>query len=132
DSGELEVDGVGAEVVEQSDAVAEEDRDEVDLDRVEEARSQALLGQGRTDEADVLVSGYFFGLVDGALHAVGDEGVGALPLRDLFGWVVRDDEQGEPRDGSVAAPTVGDVIGAPAGDRGPATLEGLFEDIGAG
>ena len=40
----FEVDVVGPEVVEQPDAGAEQDGDEVDLDLVEEAGPQALLG----------------------------------------------------------------------------------------
>jgi isocitrate/isopropylmalate dehydrogenase len=42
-SRDLEADGVGREVVEEADAVAEQHRDEVDLHLVEQSRPQALL-----------------------------------------------------------------------------------------
>src|SRR6266516_8066586 len=69
----LQVDRPGAEVVEQADAAPEQDGHQVDVDLVEESRSDALLHDARGAHADVLVASDRFGLREGALQSVGDE-----------------------------------------------------------
>src|SRR4029450_5278459 len=70
----LQVDRPGAEVVEQADAAPEQDGYQVDVDLVQESRSDALLHDAGGAQADVLVAGHPLGLPEGAFEAVGDEG----------------------------------------------------------
>src|SRR5215213_4979791 len=70
----LEVDRPGAEVVEQADATPEQDGYQVDVDLVQESRSDALLHDTRGAHADILVTGDHLGLLKGALKSVSDEG----------------------------------------------------------
>jgi nucleotide-binding universal stress UspA family protein len=70
----LQVDRPAAEVVEQADAAAEQHGYQVDVDLVEESRSDALLHDAGGAHADVLVAGDRFGLLEGAFESVGDEG----------------------------------------------------------
>jgi hypothetical protein len=60
-------------VVEQPDAVPEQDRHQVDVYLVEESRSDTLLHEARADHADVLVACYRFRLLYGAFEAVRNE-----------------------------------------------------------
>ena len=69
----LQVDRPDAEVVEQSDAAPEQDGHQVDVELVQESRSDALLHDARGAHADVLVAGDRLGLLQGALESVGDE-----------------------------------------------------------
>jgi hypothetical protein len=69
----LQVDRPGAEVVEQSDAAPEQDGHQVQVDLVQESRSDALLDDAGGAHADVLVAGDRLGLLQGAFQAVGDE-----------------------------------------------------------
>ena len=71
--GALQLDRLGAYVVEQPDAVPEQDRHQVDVYLVEEPRSDALLHEARADHADVLVACDRFRLLYGAFEAVRDE-----------------------------------------------------------
>src|SRR5512132_1877904 len=54
----LQVDRPGAEVVEQADAAAEQDRHQVDVDLVQEPRPEALLHDAGGAHPDVLVAGH--------------------------------------------------------------------------
>ena len=68
----LQVDRPGAEAVEQSDAAPEQDGHQVDVDLVQESRSDALLHDARGTHADVLVARDRLRLLQGAFQAVGD------------------------------------------------------------
>ncbi len=54
--GALQLDRLGAEVVEQPDAVTQQDGHQVDVYLVEDSRSDALLHEARAHHADVLVA----------------------------------------------------------------------------
>src|SRR5215217_1853091 len=69
----LQVDRPGAEVVEQADAAPEQDRHQVEVDLVQESRSDALLHDARGPHTDVLVPGDRLRLLEGAFQSVGDE-----------------------------------------------------------
>ena len=69
----LQVDRPGAEVVEQSDAAPEQDGHQIDVDLIQESRSDALLHDACGAHADVLVASDRLRLLEGALEAVGDE-----------------------------------------------------------
>src|SRR4051795_4850741 len=60
-------------LVEQPDAIPEEDRHQVEVYLVEKSRSDALLHQARTDHADIFVTGDRFRLRYRAFEAVRDE-----------------------------------------------------------
>jgi hypothetical protein len=64
--GQLGLDVVRAEVVEQAAALPEEDRDQVDLQLVEQPGAQALLGGVGAVQQDVLVPGGGLGLATAA------------------------------------------------------------------
>jgi hypothetical protein len=61
-------------MVEEGDTAAEENRNQVDPDLIEQARVQALPGDTSAVDTDCGAAGELFGLVDGRLDAVGDEG----------------------------------------------------------
>src|SRR5512132_1532979 len=69
----LQVDRPDAEVVEQGDAAPEQDGHQVEVDLVQEPRSEALLHDAGGAHADVLVAGDRLRLLQGAFEAVGDE-----------------------------------------------------------
>src|SRR4029453_446072 len=69
----LQVDRPDAEVVEQADATPEQHRHQVDVDLVQESRSDALLHDAGRAHPHVLVAGDRLGLREGAFQAVGDE-----------------------------------------------------------
>src|SRR5512133_3535777 len=106
----LQVDRPGAEVVEQSDAAPEQDGHQIDVDLVQESRSEALLHDARSAHADVLVAGDRFGLLEGALESVGDERE-RRPFVDPRWW----DRAGHYKDrhiqGVFATPPMGEVEG---------------------
>src|SRR6476620_11798945 len=70
--GALQLDRFRA-VVEQSDAVPEQDRHQIEVYLVEKSRSDALLHQVRTDYADVLVTCDRFRLRDSVFETVRNE-----------------------------------------------------------
>src|SRR3712207_3391750 len=108
----LQLDGRRAQVLEQPDAVPEQDGRQVDVYLVEEPRPEALLREACGANGDVPVSRYLLRLLDGALDAVRDErerGPLVDPfLRDRVGY-----DEGRYAQGRVAAPPVGDVEGPP-------------------
>jgi hypothetical protein len=61
-------------VVEQADAAPEQDGDQVEVELVQESRSDALLHDAGGAHADVLVPGDRSGLLQGAFESVGDDG----------------------------------------------------------
>src|SRR3712207_1588240 len=71
--GALQLDRLGAWVVEQPDAVPEQDGHQVYVYLVKKSRSDALLHEARADQADVLVVRDRFRLLYGAFEAVRDE-----------------------------------------------------------
>jgi hypothetical protein len=70
----LQVDRPGAEVIEQADAAPEQHRHQVEVELVQESRSEALLHDAGGAHADVLVPGDRSGLLQGAFESVGDKG----------------------------------------------------------
>ena len=65
----LQVDRPSAEVVEQADAAPEQDRHQIEMDLVQEPRSDALLHDAGRAHADVLIAGNRLGLLKGALKS---------------------------------------------------------------
>ena len=61
--GALQLDQLGAQVVEQPDATPEQDGHHVDVYLVEDSRSDALLHEARADHADVLIACDLFRLL---------------------------------------------------------------------
>jgi hypothetical protein len=55
-------------------------------------------------------------LLDGALDAVGDEGVGRITGRHRIRDAVGQDEQRDAGHRAAPAPPLGDVVGTPPGD----------------
>jgi hypothetical protein len=70
----LQLDRPSAQVVQQPDAVPEQDGHQVYVYLVEESRPDALLHDARADHADVLLTRDRFRLFYGAFGAVRDEG----------------------------------------------------------
>jgi hypothetical protein len=81
--------------VEEADAAAEEDRDQVDFDFVEEAGFDELLDRLAAGDGNVLVARRRAGLLEGALDAVLDEGEGRPSLLDerIAGAVGKDEDR---------------------------------------
>src|SRR5439155_15955431 len=103
----FERDRRGAQVLEQADAVAEQDGHQVDPDLVKQPGLEALLHDVRAADGDILVPGGFLCLTNGALHAVGDEGEGrSFPDPFLWGGMGDDETRSPPR--WVAMPRIGD------------------------
>ena len=112
---ELELDVVGAEVLEQPPSLAQQDRDQVDLQLVEHAGAQERLREVGAVDHDVLVAGGLLGLPHGALDAVGDV-VDELGGGLLGRLAARGHEDRDPVV-VVAVPVAGVVEGAPADDH---------------
>jgi hypothetical protein len=70
----FEADGMTPQVVEERDTVAEDDRHQADLDRIQQPGIQTLLGDVRAGNGDDPVAGDLLGRGDCGLHSVGDEG----------------------------------------------------------
>src|SRR6266545_2081818 len=104
----LELGRVGAELVEEPDAAAQEHGDEVDLQLVEQPGLQVLLRDvGATRERDVLVPGGRASLLERGFDAVGDEGErGSAFLDDRLTRMMGEDEHGDVERGVVPPPGI--------------------------
>src|SRR4051794_3928661 len=100
-------------LVEQPDAVPEEDRHQIEVYLVEKSRSDALLYQARTDHADIVVTGDRFRLRYRAFEAVRDE----CKRRSFVNPLLRN-RMGKNKDRypqrMSATPSVGEVEGSPS------------------
>jgi len=76
--------GLG-QVGEERDAVAEQDGHQVHGDFVDQAQAECLLGDVRPGDGHRRVPGDGPGLLDGAAHAVGDEGERRVRVRPVRG-----------------------------------------------
>ena len=85
----LQFDWIRSRVVEQADPVTEQHRHEVNVQLVQKALSDALLGDIRTHHGDVLVTGGRGRLRDGGCDAVSDERDRPLARYQVLGalWV---------------------------------------------
>src|ERR671921_2850037 len=128
--GALQLDRFGAQVVEQPDAVPEQDRHQVDVYLVEESRSDALLHEARADHADVLVACDRFRLLYGTFEAVRDE-----RERRSFGNPLLWDRMGNNKDryvqGVSATPPIGEVECPPSRHQRPCRSARLAKELGA-
>ncbi len=125
DAGAFEVGLVILEVSEKTDAVADDDRDEVYVDLVEKAGLEVLLSDIGGANGDGALAGDGTGLLEGALDAVGDHGSVGARTNVPLGWIVPEQEEGGAHR-VVTAPAISDVEGAPAGDDRP-TLEHFLD-----
>jgi hypothetical protein len=124
DPGALELDLLGSEAVEQTAPLAEEHRDDMELELVEDAGSKCeLRGSGAMDQ-DVLVARGFLRLGHRGRDVVhvGDQ----RPLRQIGGVVAGEDEDRHAVV-VVAAPAARRLEGPPAGNHCPCRHE-LVDD----
>src|SRR5262245_61510759 len=129
---DFQLDVVAADVLEQAGAGAQQDRDQVDADLIDEAGPQQLLADAGAEDVDILAAGGGCCAGQGFARAL-DEGVHAS-LGHLWGRAVRDDERRGPRReaGPIRAPPRdGQVVGAPAGDTRAGTALAFGEDFAA-
>jgi DnaJ-class molecular chaperone len=77
---------------------------------------QTLLDRRGTHDADVLPAGRCFRLFDGALDAIGDEGLRGGPDWRVGRRLVGEDEQGRPGQRAVTAKSVRNVVRATPAD----------------
>src|SRR5215203_2142464 len=117
DPGALKLDVLGSEVVEKAAPSAEEQRDQMDLEFVEDAGSECELRGAGTVDQHVLVAGSLLGLG----HRGSDVGHVAYQRPRPRGAVGPPAGEDEDRHAVVvvAAPAVGRVEGAAAGDHRP-------------
>ena len=129
--GDFQVDRPGAEVVEQADATPEQDGHQVDVDLVQESRSDVLLHDARGAHADILVTGDRFGLLQSAFQAVGDE-----PERRSFidprWWDRAADNKDRHIQGVVATPPMGEVEGPTTNTNAPVVSRGSRRNSAVG
>jgi hypothetical protein len=111
---EVELDVLSGKPIEEPSALAEQHRPQLDLDGVEHAGLEGLLGGVGTVHEDVAIAGGRFGLVHAGGDAVGD--VVDLLERVLGGWLVGRNEDRHAVV-MVAAPVAGEVPGPLAGDH---------------
>src|SRR5215475_8841226 len=129
---DFQLDVVAADVLEQAGADAQQDRDQVDADLVDEAGPQQLLTDAGAEDVDILAAGGGCCAGQGFARAL-DEGVHAS-LGHLWRRAVRDDERRGPRRGAGpirAPPRDRQVVGAPAGDTRAGTALAFGEDFAA-
>ena len=122
---------VAGRMLEQPDAVAEEERRDVDENLVDQPLRQRLLAWRGAAELHVLVPGHRLRLMNRAGDAVGDEGEIGRTLRHRFRRrrLVGQHEHRHAVHRVAPAPAVGDVVGAPAEDEGPRVGEHLVDDL---
>src|SRR5919112_2455391 len=126
----LQLDRPPTQVLEQPDAVPEQDGHQVNVYLVEKAGPDALLHDARGAYGDVLLARGRSRLLYGALDAVRDERE-RRPLVDPFlRNGVGEDEGGYPQ-GGAATPPVGDVERPPPGHERPHPAVRLPEELGA-
>src|SRR5687767_13502918 len=107
-SGAFQLNWCSAQVVEHTDAAAEQDRHQVDVYLVENSGLDALLHDTRAGYGDIFVACGLLGLADGTFDAVGNEDEG----RAFFDPFLRGrmgNDKGRSAARRVATPGVGDV-----------------------
>ena len=104
DSDQVKLDAPGLQALQWAGPVTQHHRHQADDELIEQAGSQALLDDCRPHEGYVLARSGGPGLLDGALDAAGDEGVGRITCRHRVGDVVGQDEQRDAGHRSAAAP----------------------------
>ena len=128
--GALQLDRLGAQVVEQSDAVPEQDGHQVYVYLVEEARSDPLLRDAGGAYTDGLVACYRFRLLYGAFDAVRDERE-RRSFVNPFLWERMGNNKDRYVHGVPATPRIGYVERPPSRHQRPYRLH-LLKDLGAG
>jgi hypothetical protein len=120
------------EVVKEADAVAEQERRDVNLHLIQQLRVECLLDDLRAARhQDIFVSRNRFGLGNGARHAVRDEMEGGAALFDeRVAWMVGDDEDGGVKGRGVAPVWRTHVEHALAHGEGPHIAERLVQNLG--
>ena len=115
DPGEFEFDVVGAQMVEESPALAEQDGDDVDLHLVEQAGAQTVLGGIGAVQHHVAITRRGLGLGDGRFDAVGHvrdrRRAGRWVLGRLMGW-----DEDRHSIVMITVPVPGDVEGPTANE----------------
>src|SRR5262245_7551918 len=125
DPGALELDLLGSEALEQTAPLAEEHRNDMELDLVEDAgREPELRGSGTVDEHVPVARGLL-----GSIHRIRD----VVHVRDprpllQFGRIVACEDEDRHAIVVVAAPTARRLEGPPAGDDRSGRHE-LFDDL---
>src|SRR5215207_9826910 len=104
----FEFDSTLSEVVEEPDAIPEQDWHEVYVYLVKNSCPYALLRDTSGAHSDVLVARRLFRLLDGALDAFGDERV-RRPLIDPVLWHRMGDDEARYAQRRFSTPPVGDV-----------------------
>ncbi len=112
-----------------ADAAPEQDGHQVDVDLVQESRSDALLHDARGAHPDVLVASDRFGLLQGALQSVGDEGERRSFVDPLW-WDRAADNKDRHIQGVVATPPMGEVEGPSTKHQRPGRFARLAEELG--
>src|SRR5215210_7316449 len=125
----LQFDRPRAQMVEQPDAVPEQDGHQVDVYLVEQTRPDALLHDARRAHGDVLVGRDFSGLIDGALHAVRDERERRSFVDPFLRGLPVGDNERRHAEGRTSAPTVSDIEGPPPRYERPHLGVRLAEDL---
>ena len=128
DPAELQLDVVGAEVVEETAALTEQDRDLVNLQLVEDAGGGSELRGPGAVHKDVLAAGSILGRSHRGFD-VGYVGARRPPYGVSPGLVARQDEDRHAM--VIAAPAIDEVEGPPADDYRAGGQE-LVEDLTAG
>src|SRR3954463_6404396 len=94
-------------MLEQADAIAEQDRNEIDVNFVEQPGFDALLRGRRGGNGDVFITGGSFGLSNGAFDAVGHKRKRrSFPDPFLSGVMGHDETWSK---GRIAAPALGKI-----------------------
>src|SRR5215208_7849568 len=111
----LQFDMFGTKVIEQPDAVPQQYGDQVYVYFVQYPRLETLLDEASSANRDVLLASGSPGLIDGALHTVGDEGERRpLVVPSVGDGVGQDEDRDVLAYGMSAAPTVRDVERPPS------------------
>jgi hypothetical protein len=125
---QVELDAPGLQTVQRAGAAAQHHRHQADDELVEQTGLEALTHDRRPHEGHVLARSRGLGLRDGALDAVGDEGVGRLTCRHGIRDLVGQDQQRDAGHRAPAAPGLGEVVGpAPRDDR-PDVADAFVEE----
>jgi hypothetical protein len=128
---DLETNRIRAKVAKQADSSAEQDRDQVDMDFVKQARFEALLRNIRAGYRDIFIAGGLFRSFNGLFNAIGNEGKRRSRLDPFLRDSMRYDEMpSSPR--RIASPPMSDIEGStsrhPRADISP----GFSEQFRAG
>jgi len=125
-AGAFEVELAIFEVVEETDATAKNNGDEVQVNLVEKAGLEVLLSHVGGTDGNIPLASDATGLFESALDAIGDDGAAGARADVLIGRLVGEKEEGGAN-GMVATPAVGDVESTPSRDDRPA-LEHFLHD----